>query len=484
MHVLPQLRELEKKYADILTVIGVHSAKFNAEKSTANVREAVHRYGIDHPVVNDADFKIWKSYAVRAWPTLMFISPSGMVIGRHEGEFQVDVLAGVLDEMVEEYESSGLFRRGAFEIGTESAGETPLSFPGKITADASRDRLIISDSNHRRLVLTDLEGNVKTVIGNGESPLIDDESRGVFSDRKLDGPLFDNPQGTVADGDVLYVADAGTHTIVRIDLEPGLASTIAGTGEQSLYRHKGGNALKVPLNSPYDLSLHGGILYIAMAGFHQLWSMDVAAGTVAPFAGDGGEDIADGLKPDAKLAQPYGVEVSNNAVFFIDSETSSVRVAAIAEEGRVVTLVGTGLFDFGDHDGVGKKALLQHPQGLAVHNDTIYVADSYNNKIKSVVIGSLQVQAVAGSGMQGTADGELTEAEFSEPADLAIVGNRIFVADTNNHLVRVIDTYSGEVSTLELKGLDSNRLGGWSLPARDSVMRSNPRSTSSEPDAL
>jgi hypothetical protein len=453
MHVLPQLRKLEVKYADILTVVGVHSAKFNNEKSTENVREAVRRYGIGHPVVNDANFEIWKSYGVRAWPTLMFIGPSGKVMGRHEGEFELDTLVGVLDEMIEENEPSGLFKRGALEISPESAGDTPLSFPGKITADVMHDRLIVSDSNHRRLVISDFDGELETVVGNGESPLADDESRGVYTGRKFDEPLFDNPQGAVADSDVLYVADAGTHTIVRVDLETKLATTVAGTGDQSLYRHKGGDALKVPLNSPYDISLHNGVLYIAMAGFHQLWSMDVAAGTISPFAGDGGEDIADGLKPQARLAQPYGVEVSNNAVFFIDSETSSVRVAAIAEEGRVVTLVGTGLFDFGDHNGVGKEALLQHPQGLTVHEDTIYIADSYNNKIKSMAIGSLQVKTVAGSGKAGTSDGAVDQAEFNEPAGVVIVGNRIYVADTNNHLIRVINTYSGEVSTLELKGL-------------------------------
>ena len=453
MHVLPQLRKLEVKYADVLTVIGVHSAKFNNEKSTGNVREAVRRYGIGHPVVNDASFEIWKSYGVRAWPTLMFIGPSGLVIGRHEGEFEVEALTSAIDEMIEEYEATGLFKHGAFEVAPESAGNTPLSFPGKITADAGRERLIISDSNHRRLVVSDHEGKVETVIGNGESPLVEDESRGVFGDRNFDEPLFDNPQGTAIDGDLAYVADAGTHTVVRIDLKTGFATTIAGTGEQSLYRHNGGDALKVPLNSPYDLSLQAGVLYIAMAGFHQLWSMDVAEGTIAPFAGDGREDIADGLKPEARLAQPYGVEVSNNSIFFIDSETSSVRVAAIADEGRVVTLIGTGLFDFGDHNGVGKEAVLQHPQGLAVHGDTVYIADSYNNKIKSMSVGSLQVRTVAGSGKQGTANGALAEAEFNEPAGVAIVGNRIFVADTNNHLVRVIDTDSGMVSTLELKGL-------------------------------
>jgi sugar lactone lactonase YvrE len=453
MHVLPQLRKLEEKYADVLTVIGVHSAKFNAEKSSDNVREAVRRYGIGHPVVNDANFEIFKSYAARAWPTLMFIDPTGKVIGRHEGEFPVDALDEVLAGMIEEDEASGLFKRGPFALQLETNADTELSFPGKISADGERGRLVISDSNHHRLVVTDLEGNVETVIGNGDSPLASGDSKGVYESLGFDHPLFDNPQGTVIDGDKLYVADAGTHTIVRVDLEAGTAETIAGTGEQSLYRHKGGEALKVPINSPYDLSLNDGILYIAMAGFHQIWKMDLEEQTVAPFAGDGGEDIVDGLKDAARLAQPYGIDVSNNAVFFVDSETSSVRVAAIAEEGRVVTLVGTGLFDFGDKDAVGKEALLQHPQGLAVHNDTIYVADSYNSKIKSIAIGSLQVRTVAGSGKQGDVDGNSSIAQFSEPAGLAVAGNKMFIADTNNHKIKVFEFDTGEVTTLDLTGL-------------------------------
>ncbi|NQW20434.1 MAG: alkyl hydroperoxide reductase [Chloroflexi bacterium] len=453
MHVLPQLRKLETKYADILSVVGVHSAKFNAEKSSDNVREAVRRYRIGHPVVNDAEFEIWKSYAARAWPTLMFLDPSGKVIGRHEGEFPIEVLDRVIAEMISEHEPSGLFRRGALKLQPETIEKSILSFPGKITADAERNWLVISDSNNRRVIITDIEGKVEVIIGNGESPLNKDASQVVFIERGFAQPLFDNPQGVVIDGETLYVADAGTHTIVKVSLVAGTATTVAGTGEQSLYKHKGGEALRIPLNSPYDLSLYDGVLYIAMAGFHQLWSMNIVEGTLAPFAGDGFEDIVDDLKTVARLAQPYGVEVSNNAVFFIDSETSSLRVSAIAEEGRVVTLVGKGLFDFGDVDGVGKDALFQHPQGLAVHNDVIYVADSYNNKVKSVAIGSLQVKTVAGSGKLGDVNGYSTTAQFSEPAGLVVVGDRIYVADTNNHKIKIIELTTNEVYSLVLTGL-------------------------------
>ncbi|MBT6708263.1 MAG: alkyl hydroperoxide reductase, partial [Chloroflexi bacterium] len=163
MHVLPQLRKLEQKYDDILTVVGVHSAKFNAEKSSENVREAVRRYGIGHPVVNDADFEIWKSYATRAWPTLMFLDPTGKVIGRHEGEFPFGALDQVLAEMIEEHEPLDNFVPGKLDLIPETQPEIQLSFPGKVTADAERETLVISDSNHRRLIISDLDGKVEAV---------------------------------------------------------------------------------------------------------------------------------------------------------------------------------------------------------------------------------------------------------------------------------------------------------------------------------
>ena len=96
MHVFPQLRKLEQKYEEELAVVGVHSAKFVAEKDTANLRKAVLRYEIEHPVVNDADFAIWGEYTVRAWPTLMFIDPEGKVIGKHEGEITFDVFDRII----------------------------------------------------------------------------------------------------------------------------------------------------------------------------------------------------------------------------------------------------------------------------------------------------------------------------------------------------------------------------------------------------
>ena len=460
MHILPQLRKLEMKYADELFVIGIHSAKFDTERATENVRAAVSRYNVNHPVVNDVELRVMSAFAARAWPTLMFIDPEGKVIGRHEGEFQLDAMDRVLTAMVDEFDHAGVLNRDPvpFEYGSEAESHGALSFPGKMLA-ADDGNLYIADSNHHRVIVATEDGKVNNIIGNGESPLAlesFDPPPGVLnpigSEWDFDVPLFDNPQGMALDGEVLYVADAGTHTIQRVDLVSRTASVIAGTGEQSLIRHAGGEAMAFPLNSPYDLEYAEGILYIAMAGAHQLWQMDLSAGTIEPFAGTGAENIVDGERLEALLAQPYGLALDGNNLFFADSETSAIRVAKIGAGGRVVTLTGTGLFAFGDHDGIGKNAVLQHPQDVTWAPGAVYIADSYNHKIKRMDLSTLRITTVAGDGTQGTADGDALNASFDEPAGISYRDGVIYVADTNNHRIRRLDTDSGTVNTVELVG--------------------------------
>ena len=295
------------KYADTLFVIGVHSAKFDTERATENVRAAVSRYNVNHPVVNDVELRVMSAFAARAWPTLMFIDPEGKVIGKHEGEFQLDAMDRVLSAMIDEFDGAGVLNRApvSFEFGSEAESHGALSFPGKILA-ADDGNLYIADSNHHRVIVASQDGVVSDIIGNGESPLAlesFDPPPGVLnpigSEWGYDAPLFDNPQGMALDGEVLYVADAGTHTIQRVDLMSQTVSVIAGTGEQSLVRHAGGESMAFPLNSPYDLEYADGILYIAMAGTHQLWQMDVDAAMIEPFAGTGAENIVDGERLEA-----------------------------------------------------------------------------------------------------------------------------------------------------------------------------------------
>ena len=446
MHVFPQLRKLERKYAGEMAVVGVHSAKFPAEQDTHNLRKAILRYEIEHPVVNDKDFAVWEQYTVRAWPTLMFIDPEGKLIGKHEGEIVLDAFDQVIEEMARQFDERGLLdhRPLRYKLEREKEWERPLSFPGKVLADADSNRLFIADSNHNRIVVATLEGQVESVVGTGDRGLTD----GGF-----DQAAFNDPQGMTLDGDTLYVADTKNHAIRKVDLANNRVETIAGTGEQAMMFHGGGHGPSTALNSPWDLTLHDGTLYIAMAGFHQLWRLELDTLEVRPHAGSGRERIVDGPLDMAQLAQPSGITADGNKLYFTDSETSAVRMADLNSGGSVTTIVGLHLFTFGDVDGTGEEVRLQHPLGIDMHEGDLLITDTYNNKIKRMSPAARSATTLLGSGQPGHKDGPGALAEFHEPGGLSVADGKLYVADTNNHVIRVADTRTWEVGTLELRGI-------------------------------
>ena len=456
MHVFPQLRKMEEKYADELVVIGVHSAKFPNEKYADNVLLAAQRYELKHPIVNDAEFEVWRQYACRAWPTLMFVDPEGKVIGKHEGELPYEAFDDLLGRMIAEFDERGLIDRRDLGIVPEAVEDSALAFPGKVLADGPGNRLFIADTNHNRIVVTDLDGQAQAVIGTGSEDFVDGDYATA---------AFNHPQGMELLGDMLYVADTENHAIRRVDLANEKVDTIAGTGEQGHDRQAQGPGPQVALSSPWDLAHHEGSLYIAMAGIHQLWRLSLADGAVCPHAGSGGENIDNGPLATATLAQPSGIVVGkdrgdNPILYFADSETSSVRSAGIDPvTGRVATLVGIDLFAFGDRDGVEHNVRLQHPIGIEWRQGELFIADTYNHKIKKVLPLTRSVQTALGSGAMGLHDGAGRLATFSEPSGLSFAtfddgrDPLLFIADTNNHAIRVANIDADEVRTLEIRGL-------------------------------
>ena len=456
MHVFPQLRKMEEKYADELVVIGVHSAKFPNEKYADNVLLAAQRYELKHPIVNDAEFQVWRQYACRAWPTLMFVDPEGKVIGKHEGELPYEAFDDLLGRMIAEFDEKGMIDRRSLGLRPEAVEESALAFPGKALADGPGNRLFIADTNHNRIVITDLDGQVQAVVGSGAED---------FADGAYASAAFNHPQGMELVGDILYVADTENHAIRRVNLVAGTVDTIAGTGEQGHDRRAQGPGHQIALSSPWDLAHHDGALYIAMAGIHQLWRLSLADGTVGPHAGTGGENIDNGPLATATLAQPSGIVVGKDrrddaTLYFADSETSSIRSAGIDPvTGRVATLVGIDLFAFGDRDGVEHHVRLQHPIGIEWRDGELFIADTYNHKIKKVLPLTRSAQTVLGSGAVGLHDGAGRLATFSEPSGLSFAifddGREplLYIADTNNHAIRVADLQADEVRTLELRGL-------------------------------
>ena len=451
MHNFPGLKQLEAEYPNELVVVGVHSAKFENEGDTDNIRQIILRYDLEHPVINDNEFAVWNTWGVRAWPTLVLIDPRGNVVGGHSGEGVYPVFKPVIESLVNEFDDLQLLDRTPLELKLEKEGlpSTVLSFPGKVLADPDAGRLFVADTNHHRIVQADINtGQVTAVFGSGVVGLKDGEA--------LEAQFY-NPQGMELVGDTLYVADVDNHAIRSIDLSSGRVDTVAGTGNQaSRYPPAAGLAPDVELNSPWDLALSGDDLFIAMAGSHQIWQLGLDDGVLEPVAGSGREGTLNGPRGGAELAQPSGLALGpGDRLYFADSESSSIRWVDLEGDSLEVGILAGGdqnLFQFGDLDGLGTAALLQHPLAVVSDGEILYIADTYNSKIKRIDPGTGEVTTWLGED-HGWRDGE--EPLFYEPGGLDLVDGVLYVADTNNHSIRKSDLASGTTSTLVLSGIEA-----------------------------
>ncbi len=445
--IVPDLNRLEEEFADELVIIGVHSGKYDREQEDQSVRQSLVRYGLRHPVVNDPDFVIWSIYGVNAWPTLILIDPDGNVVGGRAGEGVYPVFQPAIAAVIEEF--SDQIDRSPIAIDLEAQGVSAsiLSFPSAVLADEAGGRLFIADAGHNRILIAGLDGELRDVIGGSGQEGLED---GLFEE-----VLLLQPQGLALspDGNILYIADTRNHTIRAADLVTREVTTIAGTGVRAFSPPDGAPAIETELASPWGLVLHNGLLYVAMAGMHQIWTIDLADNSISVFAGSGAEGIEDGPRNRATLAQPSGLATDGTLLYWVDPESSSVRRLPLDGSGEVETLVGTGLFDFGDADGEGTAALLEHPQGIAYANGTVYVADTYNHKLRTVDPASREVRVIAGGVAAGFKDGSGVASLLNEPNGLSAASGVLYIADESNNVVRVMDLATNTVSTLELSNI-------------------------------
>ncbi len=456
LHVIPVLEQVEKKFADEVVVIGVHSAKFENEGQTENLRQIVQRYGIHHPVINDKDFEVWGDYDARAWPTIAIVNPRGNWLIRQSGEIPFETFDTYLSGMINYFDSldEDVIDRTPLELALEGAGDpgTALLYPGKVLADEASNRLFIADSSHNRIIVATLDGReVLDIIGTS--------GRGL-NDGDFDSATFDKPQGMALDGDLLYIADVNNHAIRVADLAARTVSTIAGNGIMGRQRIQFGvpiaDPLSVSLRSPWDLEFDDdGTLHVAMAGTHQLYIYQPDSGQLYPSVGNGREaNLNDVSLANSELAQPSGLYYAGDGkLYFADSESSTIRLADFAND-MVTVVSGTDanhLFQFGDVDGALGINRLQHALDVqGAPSGDLYIADTYNSRIKVIRAGDTATNTVYGlGGLGGYADGDAAVAEFDEPGGLSYANGALYVADTNNHVIRTIDLDAGLVDTLE-----------------------------------
>ncbi len=454
IHILPDLAELEERYAGFpVAFVGVHSAKFDNEKVSENIRDAVLRYEIAHPVVNDDEMHMWQRIGVRSWPSMAVVGPKGNLILMVSGEGNKEVIDACITAALTFYPKD-IFRHDPIPISLEKAKspiDSPLRYPGKLAIDTVGGRLFISDSNHHRIVITTLDGKFIDVIGSGRIGLTDggyDEAR------------FFRLQGLAFHKGNLYVADAENHALRVVDTKAKTVRTLAGNGTQGRDYNGGKSGREQSISTPWDVLVEGGQVFIAMAGTHQIWSYDLKKKIARNYSGNGSEQNLN--RTDRLLAawaQPSGLAVGNGELFVADSESSTVRAINLAS-GATRTIAGgendqpRNLFAFGDKDGIGEKARMQHVLGVQwwEKEKKVIVADTYNHRLKLLDPKTGEIKRWVGSGKPGLRDGKGLGAQLSEPSGFALgpQARRLFVADTNNHSIRVVDLGSLHVSTLKL----------------------------------
>ncbi|WP_392893545.1 NHL domain-containing thioredoxin family protein [Streptomyces sp. LN699] len=409
LHVLDELRELEEKHRDTLVIIGVHSPKFVHEAEHTAVVDAVERYGVHHPVLDDPELATWKQYAVRAWPTLVVIDPEGYIVAQHAGEGHAHAIERLVEELEAEHEGKGTLRRGDGPYVAPEPVASDLRFPGKALVLPSGN-LLVSDSTRHQLVELAPDGeSVVRRVGGG--------ARGFGPD------AFSEPQGLalLPDGRVV-VADTVNHALRTFDPESGVVETVAGTGRQWWQGSPtSGPALEVDLSSPWDVAWWQGKVWIAMAGVHQLWTWDPESDTVELAAGTTNEGLVDGPAAEAWFAQPSGLAATEDRLWIADSETSAVRYVHRTDTGYAITsAVGTGLFDFGHRDGPAGQALLQHPLGVtALPDGSVAICDTYNHALRRYDPATGEVTTLA--------------TDLREPSDAVLVGTDIVVVESARH---------------------------------------------------
>ena len=364
MHVLPDLEALEEANKNIL-IIGVHSAKFENEKLSLNIRHAIERYGINHAVVNDSQAVLWKNYLISCWPTFMVLDPKGRPVRKFVGEGHRDELIEFVQIAEDLFEELHLKNKDVVELPILNIGSVIkpsfLSYPGKIHASTDGKIFISDTSHHRILVVNESSHEVQWIVGSGK--------RGFLDSSDPAKSKFNSPQGLCyVKPNKLFICDTANHALRLCDLETGEVSTIAGNGTQGKDYQGGLEGNKQSLASPWDICLgfspgsidkneeiKEDVLFIAMAGTHQIWGLMLTdttwwkntkrtSGRCYAIAGSGAEENRNTSYPlKAGFAQPSGItyDIEHHILYIADSESSSIRKLSI-KDGSVSKLIGGG----------------------------------------------------------------------------------------------------------------------------------------------
>jgi len=426
-NLLDDLRAVQARHADGVSVIGIHTPKFDAERSARVALKAINRFGLRFPVAHDPGFVAWQHYGVRAWPSVAVIDTEGRLVEIVSGDLQREPLDALVARLLEQGGGAEPRQHEAAAPALKPEPRLPLAFPSGIAV--TQNHLYISDGGHHRILECSLDGRILRQFGSGNPGFLDGGSA---------ESSFQSPRGLTVMKDTLYVADSGNHALRRVKLMDGDVDTLAGSGRPGQANGEMQSLPSdMPLNAPWDVAGAFDRLYIAMAGLQQVWEFDLGKRSLRPVAGSGRAALADGVGTSAAFAQPSGLALVQQTLYVADSAGSAIRSVHLGN-GGVQTLVGHGPYDFGDQDGTRSAARLQYPTALALdpRSPLLWIADTYNDSLKMLRLGG----------------GDLRRYELNyrlhEPGAIAASPGALWVANTNAHEVLRIDLDTGSVRRL------------------------------------
>jgi hypothetical protein len=425
------LEKLQKEFPYIV-VFYVHSPSFAAQKDICLINDALREYAITQPVVVDNKFSLWQAYGIQGWPSVAVIDPLGKITGAFLGEDIYENLKPVISGLAHEFSLIGIinYKPPLFTAPTRSLSQKLLAFPSKIIYAPERDSFFISDTGNHKIIECDTTGKLIQTIGTGNKG----SENGSF-----ETAAFFAPRGLAWDSanNALYVADTFNSLIRKIDFKSQTVTNLAGNLEHKYVPIKKGIAAEIALHTPLDLCLHKNKLYIAMGGLHQIWTLDLTNNQIEAFCGSGFQQLIDGALPTAALALPTSMFFDEeDTLFFTEGENSSLRYI---QNNQVRTLIGKGIFEHGDSDGEAANAALQFPQALIGSGSKIYIADTFNHKIKVFDKVQKQIITLIGGGKKGNSNSTGLLSEIAAPSGLALFDNTLFFTDTYNGCVKKYD---------------------------------------------